>query len=229
MTDRVVNQLLTELDGVEGLEGVYVLAATSRPDLIDPALLRPGRLDKSLLCGMPDSAQRSSILRAHASKMELTPLAHTALETIAAQTANFTGADLQALLYQAQIELVHQVLDSVDTPVSTLQSACDQVKPKVLVLGDGPSLMPAPVPVFEWAERLALVAGGADPLPGKETSEQPPRVHAVDVTHLEAALAASSPSVSTEEQARYSAIYASFAGGPSEERAPLGPARTTLA
>lgn len=54
VTDRVVNQLLTQLDGVEGLEGVYILGATSRPDLIDPALLRPGRLDKSLYCGMPD-------------------------------------------------------------------------------------------------------------------------------------------------------------------------------
>uniref|UniRef100_A0A671NXN3 Peroxisomal ATPase PEX1 n=1 Tax=Sinocyclocheilus anshuiensis TaxID=1608454 RepID=A0A671NXN3_9TELE len=54
VTDRVVNQLLTQLDGVEGLTGVYVLAATSRPDLIDPALLRPGRLDKSLYCPPPD-------------------------------------------------------------------------------------------------------------------------------------------------------------------------------
>jgi peroxin-1 len=52
VTDRVVNQLLTFLDGVEGLVGVYVLAATSRPDMIDPALLRPGRLDKQLYCGM---------------------------------------------------------------------------------------------------------------------------------------------------------------------------------
>ena len=48
MTDRVVNQLLTQLDGVEGLDGVWVLAASSRPDLIDPALLRPGRLDRSV-------------------------------------------------------------------------------------------------------------------------------------------------------------------------------------
>ena len=54
VTDRVVNQLLTQIDGVEGLQGVYILAATSRPDLIDPALLRPGRVDKSLYCGMPD-------------------------------------------------------------------------------------------------------------------------------------------------------------------------------
>ena len=64
VTDRVVNQLLTQLDGVEGLDGVYVLAATSRPDLIDPALLRPGRLDKCLYCGIPTKVrlQQRSIL-----------------------------------------------------------------------------------------------------------------------------------------------------------------------
>jgi peroxin-1 len=54
VTDRVVNQLLTQMDGVEALEGVVVVAATSRPDLIDPALLRPGRIDKKVLCPMPD-------------------------------------------------------------------------------------------------------------------------------------------------------------------------------
>lgn len=61
VTDRVVNQLLTEMDGAEGLDGVYVLAATSRPDLIDAALLRPGRLDKSLLCGVPDEKDRFEV------------------------------------------------------------------------------------------------------------------------------------------------------------------------
>uniref|UniRef100_A0A8C5WNR5 Peroxisomal biosis factor 1 n=1 Tax=Laticauda laticaudata TaxID=8630 RepID=A0A8C5WNR5_LATLA len=60
VTDRVVNQLLTQLDGVEGLKGVYILAATSRPDLIDPALLRPGRLDKCLYCPPPDQEVGSS-------------------------------------------------------------------------------------------------------------------------------------------------------------------------
>ena len=59
VTDRVVNQLLTQLDGVEGLDGVYVLAATSRPDLIDPALLRPGRLDKCLYCGIPNKVMHN--------------------------------------------------------------------------------------------------------------------------------------------------------------------------
>jgi peroxin-1 len=61
VTDRVVNQMLTEMDGAQGLEGVYVLAATSRPDLIDSALLRPGRLDKSLLCDMPNEEDRLEV------------------------------------------------------------------------------------------------------------------------------------------------------------------------
>ena len=69
VTDRVVNQLLCHLDGVEGRAGVYVLAATSRPDLIDAALLRPGRLDKQLFCGFPALAERADILRAIAAKL----------------------------------------------------------------------------------------------------------------------------------------------------------------
>ncbi|CAM9478899.1 unnamed protein product, partial [Phaeothamnion confervicola] len=71
VTDRVVNQLLTFLDGVEGRAGVYVLAATSRPDMIDPALLRPGRLDKQLYCGFPDAAGRLEVLRAVARRLPL--------------------------------------------------------------------------------------------------------------------------------------------------------------
>lgn len=62
MTDRVVNQLLTQLDGVESLTGVFVVAATSRPDLLDPALLRPGRLDKQILCPVPDTVIKYSNL-----------------------------------------------------------------------------------------------------------------------------------------------------------------------
>ncbi|KAM8840988.1 peroxisomal ATPase PEX1 isoform 1-T1 [Spinachia spinachia] len=105
VTDRVVNQLLTQLDGVEGLQGVYVLAATSRPDLIDPALLRPGRLDKSLYCPPPDLEARAEILKALSAGMALA--ADVDLEQLAAATEQFTGADLKALLYNAQLEAVH--------------------------------------------------------------------------------------------------------------------------
>ncbi|KAJ4928357.1 hypothetical protein JOQ06_016149 [Pogonophryne albipinna] len=105
VTDRVVNQLLTQLDGVEGLQGVYVLAATSRPDLIDPALLRPGRLDKSLYCPPPDLEDRVEILRALSSGVALA--ADVDLDQLATATEQFTGADLKALLYNAQLEAVH--------------------------------------------------------------------------------------------------------------------------
>nr|XP_033787031.1 peroxisome biogenesis factor 1 isoform X2 [Geotrypetes seraphini] len=105
VTDRVVNQLLTQLDGVEGLQGVYVLAATSRPDLIDPALLRPGRLDKCLYCSPPDEAARLEILKALSHSLHLTE--DVDLQYLAAVTEHFTGADLKALLYNAQLEAVH--------------------------------------------------------------------------------------------------------------------------
>ncbi|KAI6030533.1 hypothetical protein F5J12DRAFT_801135 [Pisolithus orientalis] len=100
VTDRVVNQLLTEMDGVEGLEGVFVLAATSRPDLIDAALLRPGRLDKS---------DRREILEAVSRKITLD--ASVNLGDIAKATEGFSGADLQALVYNAHLRVVHAAID----------------------------------------------------------------------------------------------------------------------
>ncbi|CAL8293954.1 unnamed protein product [Merluccius merluccius] len=105
VTDRVVNQLLTQLDGVEGLQGVYVLAATSRPDMVDPALLRPGRLDKSLYCPPPNVEARVEILQALS--VGLTLAADVDLRHLAEATELFTGADLKALLYNAQLEAVH--------------------------------------------------------------------------------------------------------------------------
>jgi peroxin-1 len=120
VTDRVVNQLLTQMDGAEGLSGVYVLAATSRPDLIDPALLRPGRLDKSLLCDLPSLEDRLDIIKALFQKVRLSSeLTDTddGLTEIASRTEGFSGADLQALVSNAQLEAIHDVLD-VNGPVS---------------------------------------------------------------------------------------------------------------
>ncbi|XP_063308514.1 peroxisomal ATPase PEX1 isoform X1 [Pelobates fuscus] len=108
VTDRVVNQMLTQLDGVEGLQGVYVLAASSRPDLIDPALLRPGRLDECLYCPPPDQISRIEILKGLSHSMLLDDDVN--FRQIAALTENFTGADLKALLYNAQLEAIHSSL-----------------------------------------------------------------------------------------------------------------------
>ncbi|KAK2612428.1 Peroxisome biosynthesis protein pex1 [Conoideocrella luteorostrata] len=121
VTDRVVNQLLTQMDGAEGLSGVYVLAATSRPDLIDPALLRPGRLDKSLLCGLPSLEDRLDIIKALFQKVRLSSEltdSDDGLTEIARRTEGFSGADLQALVSNAQLEAIHDVLD-VNAPLTT--------------------------------------------------------------------------------------------------------------
>lgn len=109
VTDRVVNQMLTQMDGAEGLDGVYVLAATSRPDLIDSALLRPGRLDKSVICDMPNFEDRLDILKSITRKMELAD--EVDLQEVAKQTEGFSGADLQALGYNAYLGAVHEKLE----------------------------------------------------------------------------------------------------------------------
>ncbi|RFU25526.1 hypothetical protein B7463_g10819, partial [Scytalidium lignicola] len=124
VTDRVVNQLLTQMDGAEGLSGVYVLAATSRPDLIDPALLRPGRLDKSLICDLPNFNDRIDILKALGKKLNLSPEVQDGpeggLAEIARRTEGYSGADLQALVYNAHLEAIHDVLgDQNHTELST--------------------------------------------------------------------------------------------------------------
>ncbi|PSR82735.1 P-loop containing nucleoside triphosphate hydrolase protein [Coniella lustricola] len=121
VTDRVVNQLLTLMDGAEGLSGVYVLAATSRPDLIDPALLRPGRLDKSILCDFPDPEERVDIIRAIGRKAKLSEdvlRSENDLNEIAKRTDGFSGADLQALVSNAQLEAIQDVLKETDLGTS---------------------------------------------------------------------------------------------------------------
>ncbi len=115
VTDRVVNQLLTQMDGAEGLNGVYVLAATSRPDLIDPALLRPGRLDKSILCDLPNFEDRLDILKAISKNLKLAPEVvdeqRQGLWEVAERTEGYSGADLQAVVYNAHLEAIHDQID----------------------------------------------------------------------------------------------------------------------
>jgi peroxin-1 len=113
VTDRVVNQLLTQMDGAEGLEGVYVLGATSRPDLIDPALLRPGRLDKSIICDMPGFEDRVDILQAVALGLKIDREVDGRWGEVAKRTEGYSGADLQALVYNAQLEAVHEALGDI--------------------------------------------------------------------------------------------------------------------
>ncbi|XP_014237796.1 peroxisome biogenesis factor 1 [Trichogramma pretiosum] len=111
VTDRVVNQLLTHLDGIEGREGVAVVAASSRPDLLDPALLRPGRLDKSLLCPLPDVTERMEILSALCETHDI-DTEQLDLRALAAAAEDFTGADLNAVVAQAKLCAIEASLES---------------------------------------------------------------------------------------------------------------------
>ena len=99
--EQTLNQLLVEMDGFSRTEGVIVLAATNRPDILDPALLRPGRFDRQIHVGRPDVKGREDILKVHAKDKRLD--ASVNLRTVARSTAGFTGADLSNLLNEAAI------------------------------------------------------------------------------------------------------------------------------
>lgn len=99
--EQTLNQLLVEMDGFDRTEGVIVLAATNRPDILDPALLRPGRFDRQIHVGAPDAKGREEILKVHAKGKKLDD--SVSLRTIALATSGFTGADLSNLLNEAAI------------------------------------------------------------------------------------------------------------------------------
>jgi len=206
VTDRVVNQLLTQLDGVEALEGVYVLTATSRPDLVDPALLRPGRLDKSVFCPIPSLQERVQILEAIGNRLKLN--SDVDLRLVAEKSENYTGADLQALLYNAQLNAIHLQLnidneieespDNDDTsfllinhPNSPSISESNQLKELVKTIQTNST---------SSKERKTLNLGQGSMSSSPE----------IKMTHLEKAFLTTRPSVSDSERSRYQSIYQNF-------------------
>ncbi len=111
VSERVVSQLLTELDGLEELEDVVVIATTNRPDLIDPALLRPGRLDRHVHVPVPDEAGRKKIFEVHSRNK---PLADAVdLEWLASQTEGYVGADIEAVCREASMAASREFIRSV--------------------------------------------------------------------------------------------------------------------
>lgn len=247
VTDRVVNQLLTLLDGVETTTGVYVLAATSRPDLIDPALLRPGRLDKCLHCPLPNTEERASILVALSRKVLLAD--DVDLESIAARTEHFSGADLQALLYTAQLEVVHEVFpeDEHQGNGTSRRLDCSWSSDDAPLLGDAkffcaPSARQGPAePNPNQSHQLQLeVAALSENLLGegpwrrqqRRRSRRDSTALALSIhqRHLEQALSKAAASVSVDERKKFDTIYSLFRSGASlsEVRMAAGK-RVTLA
>lgn len=248
VTDRVVNQLLTQMDGAEGLSGVYVLAATSRPDLIDPALLRPGRLDKSLLCDMPNLEDRLDILQALSKKLSISQDILDAgdqqqsLSEVAHRTAGYSGADLQAVIYNAHLEAIHDVLGDHNTNGEIKSKSrkdskkySNASKQNVLQFRFGKEdtandAAPAMSRAKQAAEYAAIIAkvdaiklakrkdrharrGINEPSSRDNTKADAKQEVVIEWKHIEASLASTRSSVGADERRRLERIYREFVVG----------------
>ncbi|WP_404335990.1 CDC48 family AAA ATPase [Sphingomonas sp. MMS12-HWE2-04] len=128
-TERVVNTILSEMDGLEELQSVVVIGATNRPNLIDPALLRPGRFDELVYVGVPDKAGRERILKIQTEKM---PLASDVdLGEIAGKTERFTGADLEDVVRRAGLVALRESLASREVTMAHFEDALKELRATV--------------------------------------------------------------------------------------------------
>jgi len=129
VTERVLNQMLAEMDGLEGLNDILVIGATNRPDLLDPALLRPGRFDKVLLVGAPEEEGRLQILKIHTKNM---PLAKdVVLGDLAKKTTGFTGADIEAFVREAAMIALRESKETKQVKNKHFDEALKKIKPSV--------------------------------------------------------------------------------------------------
>jgi transitional endoplasmic reticulum ATPase len=129
VTERVVNTILAEMDGLEELQSVVVIGATNRPNLIDPALLRPGRFDELIYVSVPDRAGRRKILSIHAGRM---PMAGDVdLDDLAARTERFTGADLEDLVRRAGMFALRESIQSTCVAMTHFERALEETRASV--------------------------------------------------------------------------------------------------
>ncbi len=139
VTERVLNQMLAEMDGLEDLKDILVIGATNRPDMLDPALLRPGRFDKILLVNAPDSKGRLNIIKIHTQKM---PLGNgkkafndkekdNMLKELLEKTEGYTGADIESLAREAALLSLRESIDSKFVTKKHFEEALKKVKPSI--------------------------------------------------------------------------------------------------
>lgn len=129
VTERVLNQLLSEIDGLEGLKDVTVIGATNRPDMLDPALLRPGRFDRIILADVPDEESRMKIFQVHTRN---TPLEkEVSLNKLVKQTEGFVGADIESLVREAALNALRKDNTAKTVTKKDFDDALSKVKPSV--------------------------------------------------------------------------------------------------
>jgi len=129
VTERVVNTILAEMDGLEALQSVVVIGATNRPNLLDPALLRPGRFDELIYVPVPDESGRRRILAIHTGAM---PLASDVdLDRLAARTDRFTGADLEDLVRRAGLFALRASIDAAQVTMANFEQGLEETRASV--------------------------------------------------------------------------------------------------
>jgi len=129
VTERVLNQLLAEIDGLEDMKDVTIIGATNRPDMLDPALMRPGRFDRIILADVPDSASREKIFEVH---VKNTPLDKSVrVKDLVSLTEGFVGADIEALVREAALNALRNDSDANVVTKKNFDEALKKVKPSV--------------------------------------------------------------------------------------------------
>ncbi|MEM7825460.1 MAG: AAA family ATPase, partial [Candidatus Aenigmatarchaeota archaeon] len=128
VTETVVSQLLTEMSGIEETKGVVIIAATNRPDIVDPALLRPGRIDRFVLIPAPDEKSRLEILKVHTRNM---PLKNVDLKEWAKKTEGFSGADIEALCREAAMNSLRENIKAKEITNKHFEQAFSKITPSI--------------------------------------------------------------------------------------------------
>jgi cell division protease FtsH len=169
--EQTLNQLLVEMDGFDPKKGVIIMAATNRPEILDPALLRPGRFDRQVLVDRPDIQGREAILRVHAKGVKLAPTVD--LKILAARTPGFVGADLANLINEAallaarknkpQVEMA-DLEEAVERVVAGLEKKARVMSPKererVAVHEAGHALVASTVPSADPVHKISIIPRG---------------------------------------------------------------------
>jgi transitional endoplasmic reticulum ATPase len=130
VTERVISQLLTEMDGLVSLEDVVIIAATNRPDIIDPAILRPGRFDRLIYVPEPEQDSRLSIFKIYTRHM---PLAKDVdLNQLSNLTKKYSGADIEAVCREAGLNALRRDINANEVVVDDFKKAIEKIVPSVL-------------------------------------------------------------------------------------------------
>ena len=130
VTERVLNQMLAEMDGIENINDILVVGATNRPDMLDPAILRPGRFDKILLVNAPDEIGRENILKIHTKNMPIKNK-EALIKEIAKKAEGYTGADLEALAREAALLSLRENINADEVHKKHFEEALNKIKPSV--------------------------------------------------------------------------------------------------